>query len=130
MISIYDKTTAATALAQNLPADMRDLIEGHLATAKENGLSELTHIAVIEEGDSEATMIEELGFSPLHNPLTGERFGDPGFSPHWDWLEIHPAWHEMLYCVGDSGFAFVLYVAKNQSLVAQMCSESANNPAL
>ncbi|MXP47439.1 hypothetical protein GRI43_08600 [Altererythrobacter luteolus] len=118
MISIYDQHTG---LAQNLPTDLRDLIEGHLITAKENGLSDLTHIAVIDEGDTEEVIVQELGFSPLHNPLTGKRFGEPDFEPNWDWLEVHPDWFELIYTVGDSGFAFVLFVSRTDGLVSRLC---------
>jgi hypothetical protein len=123
MLSIYDQQTAATVLGGDLDPDLRELIEGHLTTAKENGLSAMTHIAVIEPDDTEATIEEELGFSPLHNPLTGKRFGDQGFRPHWDWLEVHPAWFELLYTVGDSGFAYILLAAKRSGPVAQLCRQ-------
>lgn len=83
----------------------------------------MTHIAVIEPGDTEMAIIEALGFSPLDNPLTGKRFGDPGFCPHWDWLEVHPAWFELLYTVGDSGAAYFLLAAKRSGPVAQLCRQ-------
>jgi hypothetical protein len=127
MLNIYDQQTAAVVLGGDLDPHLRALIEGHLFTAKENGLSAMTHIAMIEPGDTETTIINELGFSPLDNPLTGKRFGDRGLRPHWDWLEVHPQYFELIYTVGDSGFAFILYVGKNQSPIAQICSEIANN---
>lgn len=129
MLSIYDQQSAAAVLGGDLDPTLRALIEGHLTTAKENGLSELTHIAILEPADTEQTMIDELGFTPLVNPISEKRFGQAGFEPAWDWLEVHTAWYEMLYCIGDCGFAVILYVGKNQSAVAQMCSKFANNRA-
>jgi hypothetical protein len=121
MLNIYDQQTAAVVLGGDLDPDLRALIEGHLFTAKENGLSAMTHIAVIEPDDTETTIIEALGFSPLDNPLTGKRFGDQGFRPHWDWLEVHPGWYELLYCVGDSGFAWILFLRDDDAVFAKLC---------
>ncbi|MEP5759985.1 MAG: hypothetical protein ABJ327_11905 [Litoreibacter sp.] len=115
MISIFDEQTSP----QNLPTDLRDLIEGHPITAQESGLSEHTHIAVIEKGDTEQTWTDQLGFSPLHDPFTGRRFGEPCFEPNWDWLEVHRSWFELIYTVGDDGFAFILFVEKAEALVSR-----------
>lgn len=123
MLNIYDDQTAAAVLGGDLDPHLRALIEGHLFTAKENGLSDLTHIAVIQPGDTEREIREELGFSPLDNPLTGKRFGEPGFRPNWDWLEVHPACFELIYTVGDSGFAYVLLAAKKSGPLAQLCRQ-------
>lgn len=121
MLNIYDQQTAAAVLGGDLDPDLRALIEGHLSIAKKTDLLAVTHIAVIQSNDTEATILEELGFSPLHNPLSGKRFGDSDFSPHWDWLEVHPAWFELIYTVGDSGFAYILLAAKRSGPVSQFC---------
>ena len=118
MLTIYDDQTA---LPRDLPADLRTLIEGHLTSAREQGLAELTHIAVIQPHDTEEVIANELGFSPFHNSLTGKRYGQAGFQPNWDWLEVHPGWFELIYTVGDSGFAFVLFTEKGESELARMC---------
>ena len=119
MITIYNEHDA-----QNLTdPQIRELVQGHLITAKENGLEDLTCIAVIEPADSEQTIIDELGFSPLQNPLTETRFGDPGFFPAWDWLEVHPGWSELIFTVGDDGFAFILYVPNGakENVLTRLC---------
>jgi len=40
----------------------------------------------------------------------GARFGSTDFRPHHDWLEDHGGWFELIFTVGNSGFAFVLFV--------------------
>ncbi|MDO7833675.1 hypothetical protein Q4610_01325 [Sphingobium sp. HBC34] len=50
----------------------------------------------------------EVLFSPLERE--GRRWGDPGFQTWWDWLHDHGGWFELIYCVGNSGFAFVLFL--------------------
>lgn len=122
MLSIYDDQTA---FPHDLTADLRALIEGHLTSAREQGLAELTHIAVIQPHDTENDIIDELGFSPFHNPLTGKRYGEAGFVPNWDWLEVHPGWFELIFTVGNSGFAFILFVEKGESQLARMCDSFA-----
>jgi len=112
MITIYDKEDAAKLTDREL----KTLVDGHLQNAAERGLQNLTCIAVIEEGDD---IEKELGFTPLHNPLTGLSYGQEGFAPNWDWLEVHPGWFELIYTVGDSGFAFILFVRDGP--VAELC---------
>ena len=125
MLNIYDEQTAATVLGGDLTPDLRDLIESCLSRAEENGLSAMTHIAVIEPGDTEEAIVDELGFSPLHNPLTGRRFGQRGFTPNWNWLAVHPAWFELIYTVGNSGFAVIIFAPTSAGALAQMCSNLA-----
>ncbi len=43
------------------------------------GLLNLTHLVIIEVGDTDASIIDELGFSPLINPFDGLRHGMEGF---------------------------------------------------
>lgn len=119
MITIYDEQ-AAQVLADDT---LRELVRGHITTAKENGLENLTCIAVIEPADSEQTIRDELGFSPLRNPLSNTRFGDPGFSPAWDWLEVHSGWYELIFTVGDEGFAYIIFVpiGAKESDLSRMC---------
>lgn len=112
MITIYDKEDAAQLTDTELSA----LVEGHLQTAEERGLQDLTWIAVLEEGDD---IEAELGFTPLHNPLTGLSYEQEGFEPNWDWLEVHSGWFELIYTVGDGGFAFILFVRDGP--VAALC---------
>ena len=106
MITIYNEHDARKLS----DPDLRSLVKGHLATARENGLEDLTCIAVVEPNDSEAAIVGELGFSPLVNPLSEMRFGDPDFNPAWDWLEVHRGWYELIFTVGDAGFAYIILV--------------------
>ena len=119
MITIYNEHDARKLSDPNL----RSLVQGHLTTAKENGLQDLTCIAVVEPHDSEAATVRELGFSPLANPLSETRFGDPDFTPAWDWLEVHRGWYELIFTVGDDGFAYIIFVpsAAQESDLIRMC---------
>lgn len=125
MITIYSEQEAA---ALTDPA-LRALIEGHLTRAKSNGLEDLTCIAVVEPADTEETFQSELGFSPLENPLTETRYGAPGFTPAWNWLEVHPAWVETIWTAGDDGFAFIVFVPTGNTAFTPLfeaCAKAGN----
>lgn len=116
MITIYNEQDARRLNDDGL----RRLVQKHLKLAKKNGLEGLTVIALIEPADSEDTIVAELGFSPLHNPLNETRFGDPDFSPAWDWVEVHAGWFELIFTVGDSGFAYIIFICKDHAVFGRL----------
>ncbi|WP_296720963.1 hypothetical protein [Erythrobacter sp.] len=104
-------------LDQPLGEELRVLLQDRLADTIRCGLQDLTHILVVEAGDTEQQIIEAVGFSPFVSRIDGVRN-----SVDWDWIERHDGWWELLYCVGDSGFAFVLLVEDaDGSPFAQLC---------
>lgn len=70
----------------------------------------LTHVLIVQTGDNEQTILDEIPFSPLTNTLNDSRFGTPGFQPPFDWLSVHDGWAEIIATVSDDGFAFHLFV--------------------
>ena len=69
-----------------------------------------THLLIVQPGDTEAAIVQEIAFSLLVDPIGGLRFGSQGFVPFWDWLEDIGGWFEMIVTVGNSGFAFQLFI--------------------
>jgi hypothetical protein len=69
------------------------------------GLADLTHIVVIEPGDSEADIEDAIGFSPLVSRIDGIRH-----QSDWDWIEKHEGYLELVYTVSNDGFAFLVLV--------------------
>jgi hypothetical protein len=131
MLSIYDEETAAAVLAQPLDPNLRSLIEGRLADAEAIGLGDLTHILVIQPGDTEAMILEEIGWSPLVHPMEEIRFGEADFSPYWSWLEALNGWYEMVHPVSNDGFAFLLLIEAAKGVVPELltlCAENADAP--
>ena len=110
MISIFDAASLSAALATKLDPRLRVLIEQRIASARKNGLAEMTHIVVVQPGDTEAVIVAEIGWSPLVNPIDECRHGQSGFVAPWDWFQMHDRWCEMVVTVGDSGFAFILLI--------------------
>jgi len=91
--------------------------------ATEGDLLDLTHIVVVQDGDTEEALKAELGFSPLMHPIDGTRFGQAGFHPYWDWLADLGGWHEMIISIGNSGFAVIVLIERDSGAVSDMCGQ-------
>lgn len=107
MIDMPDLDAMLTALRQPLPRDLYDLLATRLQDAFACGLADLTHILVIQPGDTEAQIVDAIGFSPLVSRMDGKRL-----QPDWDFIEQHSGWWELVYTVGNSGFAFLVFVER------------------
>ena len=117
MIDLPDMEALRAALHQPLKPELKALLSDRLADTEDCGLANLTHVLVIEAEDTEAAVIDAVGFSPLASRIDGNRD-----QADWDWLERHEGWWEALYCVGDSGFAFILLIEDAEiSPFAELC---------
>ena len=105
MLNLPDRASQLSVLDQPLEPTLHALIKGRVQDALSLGLAELTHIVVVEPYDTEDDLIEALGFSPLVSRLEGIPL-----QPDWEWLERHPGWIELVYTVGNDGFAFLVLV--------------------
>ena len=110
MLSFYDRASLRHALTLPLRSDIKELLHTHIKQIFDDGLADLTHLLVIQPGDTEAMVREEIGFSPLE--VEGVRYGSPGFIPRWDSIYDHGPAYEMIYCIGNDGFAFLLLIIK------------------
>ena len=72
-------------------------------------LFDLTHLLIVEAGDTEAGIVQAINLSPLISS-DGLRFGCIGFEPPFDWLNDHGGWFELIMTVGNDGFAFELFI--------------------
>lgn len=107
MLSLIDPAAMHAALPTLAPLPrhrVEDILNSQLA--------DITHVLIIEFDDTEEGIIAEIGFSPLE--VEGIRYGEPGFRPAWDILHDHGGWFELAFCVGNSGFAFVLLVEDHE----------------
>lgn len=112
MLSLFTPPAIDAALRLLLEPHLRRLLTDRIDHYRAAGLLDLTHIVVIEPGDTEHNIIEAIGFSPLVNPMDGARYGSAVFHPYWDGpLWRHDGWFELIVTVGNSGFAFVLLIA-------------------
>jgi len=132
MLSLYDYASIQAALAGPLDSKLRTLLARHASLlTTPYDLTELTHILVIQPGDSEEAIVGEIGLSPLANPIDGARYGGAGFCPYWDLLVNHNGWFELIITIGDSGFAYILFIqdaAGVDPLLLQLCRSFALRP--
>jgi hypothetical protein len=112
----------AIARAPRLVTDpkLQNLLCDRIKDWAEAGLMNLTHLALIEVGDTEASIMEALGFSPLANPLDGKRYGTNGFVLPFDMLMDHDGYFELIMTVGNDGFSFVLFVRDRDGVEPQL----------
>jgi hypothetical protein len=104
-------------LDQPLGKALRSLLEDRLSDTIRCGLQDLTYILVIEASDTEQQVIEAVGFSPHVS-----RIDNRPNCPDWDWIERHEGWWELLYTVGNSGFAYILLIEDaKDSPFAMLC---------
>jgi hypothetical protein len=122
MLSLYDKPSMEAALASPLDPRLHQLLADRIHDAAKTELLDLTHLVVVQPGDCEHTIAEEICLSPLTNPIDGERFGSPEFQPWWDFLEHRDGWFEMVICVSNSGFAFILLIQNAEGVQPELLS--------
>lgn len=128
MISLPDREAICAARNLPPPVELLMLLNNILDHATKTGLLDLTHIVVVETGDTEHTLTQHLGFSPLISPLDGSRHGEPSFQPYWAHLIQRGGWYELTVTISNEGYAVILLVAlagpDTTGLVA-MCREYA-----
>lgn len=105
MIDLPDYESVIDVLNRPMDTRLQGLLTGRLKDTIALGLQGLTHILVVEPGDTEEQLVQALGFSPLHS-----RIDEPGHQPDADWIERHAGWLEAVYTVGNDGFAFILLI--------------------
>ncbi len=126
MLNLPDRASQLSVLDQPLEPTLHALIKGRVQDAAALGLAEATHIVVIEPYDTEADLIDALGFSPLVSRLDGLPL-----QPDWDWIECHPGWWELVYTVGNDGFAFLVLVRDAPGVLSDLlalCRAAAATP--
>jgi hypothetical protein len=132
MIVLRDTASMRNALEHTLPAPLAELIAARLATFGEYvevDLSEVAHFLIIEPGDTLAMVIAELGFSPLTNLVDGSRYGDPAFTPSFEWLQDHGGVFELVYILSDDGFGKIIFVPDDPGIdfdLHMLCLEFAD----
>ncbi len=74
---------------------------------------DLVKFVVVGQNDTVSDLDEALGFSVMANRFDGCRYGEPGFSPSWEFIGEHKDWYEIVYILGDDGAGIVVFVEKN-----------------
>ena len=99
-----------------LPAGgLRRLIEKRIAEINECSpwdADELGYFIVVEPGDSAGLLEAEIGFPVLRGLLDDIPFPEEGFSPSFEWAEVHAeGFYELVYIVNDGGYGYDIFIA-------------------
>ena len=99
-------------------AMITDPVLRHLIEATITALSEdypydpevLGYFLIVEPGDTIAELDAQIGFSILANRWTGIRFDAPGYTQHFEVLEEHAGYFEILFLTDDSGMGVEIFL--------------------
>ena len=83
---------------------------------------------LVEPGDTSDRIESETGYSLLKSLFNGTAYGDPEFSPDFEYLEDHGSFCEAVFIFTDSGFAVVMIVPKEEGIdgrILELCAEFA-----
>jgi hypothetical protein len=121
MLSFHDAASVAASPSAVDDPHLQQLLDDAVRQWAASNVLNLTHLLILQPGDTEEAIRETAGFSPLIDPVDGHRFGSPSFTPYWDQLRDHGGWFELTVCVGDSGFAYVLFIADRPGELLTLC---------
>jgi hypothetical protein len=110
MLTAYDRASMAHLLSLDLEPRLHRLLERRFAAlvTAYGDVTDATEFFIVQSNVTEAEIEEELGYSPLEEPITGARFGSGGFQPYWDHLVRHDGWFEMAISYGSTFATIVL----------------------
>ena len=116
MLSITDGGSLSRALDLPLDPSLKRLL-----LERRNQLGDnQAHFVIIQAGDTPATIHTALGFSPCENLVDQSRYGEPDFTPGWEWIADHGRCFELVFIFDDSGYAIVLLVPNEPSIDADL----------
>jgi len=129
VLHFHDRATIQAALTLDLEPALRRLLTDRVTNLRDD-LIDWTEYLIVQPGDTEADIVRHIGSSPLVEPFDGVRFGQPGFHPHWDWLQLHDGWFEMILTFGST-FAYILLIQDADGVPAdllRLCRRHAGEP--
>lgn len=117
MITVQDWASLSRVLTSPLDIRLKQLlIERRDQLAEFDDLSEIARFIIVQPGDSLDALETELGFSVFRNPVDGRLFGDPEFSPGWEWIADHGHCFEMVFVYTDDGYGHVVIAPKGPGI--------------
>ena len=123
------------ATAQIKDPSIRRLVEQRIFDLGKEpfDLAVLGYFVIVEAGDSITTLESQLGFPILANRFSGIRFGQPGFSPSFEFVESFGSCYDMVFIIDDSGYGIEVFVPKTAGIDSDLlllCQEYATAGAI
>ena len=123
MLSLFDTPSLERALSLPLDTQLRRLLHERVDHLNDLDfdIRATTYFLVVEAGCPLEDVIDELGWSPLRNPLDGQTFGSEGFHPFHDYLTDRGGYFEMLVSAGNDAM-FVLLIEDSNATEPELLS--------
>lgn len=83
---------------------------------------------VMAPGDALPTVEAAVGIPLLTNPVTGVAYGDPAFSPIFEYAGRHARFYELVFVPGDGDAGVTLFVPRDPDVeprLLALCAEYA-----
>ena len=109
MLTITDEGSLSRALSSSIDTRLKELLIERVRQLAVDDLTTAACFVIVRPGDTDESLEQALGFSVFRNPADGTRFGDPDFSPGWEWLASHPFGYELTF-EGTTDFTTVVMV--------------------
>lgn len=94
-------------------------------------ISDVACFALIEPGDTLVMIEAALNVPIATNAIDGFRYGDPDFTPCWEWIMDHGRCWEMPFIMTDDGFGHVVIVPDSEGIdpvLLKLCREYGERP--
>jgi hypothetical protein len=108
--------------------ELRQRIEATIRALSEDSPYDpdvLGNFLVVEPGDTLEALSAQLGFNIMANRWDHIKFGEPGFTPSFEFVESFAGWYDMVFVISDDGYGIELFVPKAQGVPSEliaMCS--------
>ena len=120
MLTITDGGSLSRALSSPIDPRLKRLLRNRIQQLNVEDLSTAARFVIVQPGDTITDLDQALGFSILKNVADGSRFGDPDFTPGWEWIEDHGFCHELVFILTDDGYAHVVFVQRESGINADL----------
>lgn len=120
MHSLDNASTIVGFLETTNDPVLKNLLADRVHDWTATDLLDLTHLLIVETGDTEEAVTDAIGSSPLVNPVDGLRYGDEDYQFPWDWVEEHADWLELMMTIGNDGHALFLLVERGAGLPSEL----------
>jgi len=122
MLSLTNRAAVEAAINDaTLDLALRDLLALRARQLEDDTepdveLGDLAAFHVVTAGDGMKEIEDGIGFPVDVNLVDSVRFGDPEYTPSWEWMEHHGGYFELAFVLSDDGFGHILLVPDRQDI--------------
>lgn len=132
-IIVTDGGSLLRALSSPINPHLKELLTERVRQLDIEDLSTTARFVIFQPGDTTDDLDQALGFSVFQNSADGTRYGNPDFSPGWEWIEDHGHCYELVFILTDDGFAHVVFVPRDSGVdgsLLNFCATYASEQAV